>query len=322
MLQNGIPRFDKQEFKPLKKSMKTITPFSINKKYFPALGKVFSPGVIENIVTTGNSALMTEVCKMSGFFAQISPSVSLGDFFDTIYTYLFENYRNEYIYKNTIANKVLLGRHSLNTAQMLTEFRIGKCKADVVVLNGTTTAYEIKSEYDSFRRLERQITEYRNVFDFINVITSNCQVNKLRVILPKNIGILVLTDRNTISVVREAESNVVNIDLAILYNSLRKNEYLAIVKQHYGDTPDLPNTLLFRECKKLFCQIPVETAHKLTIECLRTRGNNLLLKDYLQQIPASLTAYALNCGSNRKWIESFAQCLERPLGKYLPAQVL
>lgn len=48
---------------------------------------------------------------------------------------------------NVIANKILLGKHSLNTSHMLSEFRVGYNKADVVIINGTSSVYEIKSEY-------------------------------------------------------------------------------------------------------------------------------------------------------------------------------
>ena len=168
---------------------------------------------------------------------------------------------NEYIYKNAIANKILLGKHSLNTSHMLTEFRVAKCKADVVILNGTSTVYEIKSEYDSFNRLENQINSYLKVFDHINVITSDSQITKLQTLLPENIGIMVLTNRNTIKTIRESEGNKKNINTEILFDSLRKNEYTRIVKEFYGEVPNVPNTQIYKEFKKLFCDLPVETVH-------------------------------------------------------------
>ena len=38
-----------------------------------------------------------------------------------IYSILKKNYRNEYFYKNTLLNKLLLGVHSVNTTTALTE---------------------------------------------------------------------------------------------------------------------------------------------------------------------------------------------------------
>lgn len=147
--------------------------------YLPALGKIFSPLVMNNLAENGSSGYLTEVCSNSRIIDQIDTTISLKQFLEDIYDILQKNYRYEYIYKNVIANKILLGKHSLNTAHMLTEFRVGKCKADVVILNGTSTVYEIKSEYDSFARLNQQIQAYLDIFDFINIITSNSQAEKL-----------------------------------------------------------------------------------------------------------------------------------------------
>jgi len=71
-----------------------------------------------------------------------------------------EGYRHEYVYKAALTQKIFLGRHSLQTASMLSEFRVGQCKADLVILNGTSTVYEVKSERDSLDRLERQVAAW------------------------------------------------------------------------------------------------------------------------------------------------------------------
>lgn len=277
--------------------MATIS--KIDAKYLPALGRIFTPMVMDSLAQKGSSGYLTEVCTNSGLMAQIDPSMLLGQFFDWIYNMLFINYRNEYIYKNAIANKILLGKHNLNTSHLLTEFRVGKCKADVVVLNGTSTVYEIKSEFDSFVRLEKQIQAYLDIFDHINVITSNSQVAKLENILPDKVGILVLTNRNTISTIRESETNKKNINPSILFDSLRKIEYMKVIKEYYGTVPDLPNTLIYRECKKLFCNIYPEIAHDATTKILRERTNLNVLKEFIEKAPSSLSAYAMTICSEK-----------------------
>ncbi len=93
--------------------MEKNIPLSMDPKYYPVLSRVFSPAVIDKIVSTGKSAYLTEVCKNCDILDQLSLSTKLSNFLDLIYAFLFKNYRNEYIYKNTIANKVLLGKHSL-----------------------------------------------------------------------------------------------------------------------------------------------------------------------------------------------------------------
>ena len=290
---------------------------TINAKYLPACGRIFSTMVMDSLAQKGYSGYLSEICSNSGLIEQIDPSMPLKQFFDWIYNILFKNYRNEYIYKNVIANKILLGKHSLNTSHMLTEFRVGKCKADAVVLNGTSTVYEIKSEFDSFARLEKQIQAYFDIFDYINVITSASQVSKLESVLPETAGILVLTNRNSIATIREAKANKENTKPEILFDSLRKTEYTKVINEYYGSIPDVPNTMFYKECKKLFCEIPNIDARDLTIKILRKRSNSKILREFIDKAPSSLSAYALSISSEKSKMQSLMARFETSVGSVL-----
>lgn len=275
-------------------SMRKTYNIEIDPKYLPALGRLFTPIVMDSLAQKGYSPYLSEVCANIGLLEKLDFSTTIAQFFDWVYYLLFNNYRNEYVYKNIIINKFLFGKHSLNTSQILTEFRAGRSKADVVLLNGTSTVYEIKSQYDSFARLEKQIQAYFEIFDYINVITSPSQANKLDSILPEKAGILVIADSNTISTIRKSKSNKENINPATLFDSLRKAEYTRIIKEYYGSIPDVPNTQIYRECKKLFCGIPAVYVHDLTIKTLKERNNSKILKDFMDNSPSSVSAYAMS----------------------------
>lgn len=62
-----------------------------------------------------------------------------------IYSYMSDEYRNEYFYQNTLLNKLLLGKHSVNTTTALTQIPISKSKADFILINGKAVVYEIKT---------------------------------------------------------------------------------------------------------------------------------------------------------------------------------
>ncbi len=285
----------------------------IDKKFLPSVGKFFSPIVLHSFEQNNNSSYFTEVCKNSGIYEKIDLSISLGKFLDIIFHFLLKNYRNEYVYKNLIANKILLGKHSLKSSQILTEFRIGKNKADFIILNGTSTVYEIKSEYDSFARLDKQINSYCKAFEFVNVITSPVHTKKAYYSLPENIGILSLTNRNTISTIRKPKSNLENIDLSILFDSLRKNEYLQIINTYYGYIPNVPNTKIYSVCKKLYSEIPIDKAVKLTNNILKKRNHSNVIIQYINKIPYSLVAYILNLGNNKTRIEKTLEILNKKI---------
>lgn len=272
----------------------------IEKKFLPALSKVFTPIVLDSLTQKGYSPYLLEVCANSGFLNKVDLSMTLRSFFDLIYDLLFKYYRNEYIYKNVIANKILFGRHSIKTSNMLTEFRVGNNKADVVILNGTSSVYEIKSEYDTFNRLQNQLDTYLEIFDYVNVITTFSQANKLYSILPEKIGILVLTDSNTISIIKEAKSNKENFNPARLFDSFRKAEYTRIIKEYFGVIPDVPNTMIFDECKKLYSKIPPIVAHDLSFKILKERTNAENIKAFISKAPSSLSAYAMTISDQEK----------------------
>lgn len=290
---------------------------NINTNCLNALSRIFTPLVLDNIATKGYSSYLSEVCENSNLKQKVDLYLPFADFLNWIYNLLFKKYRNEYIYKNVIANKILLGKHSLNTSQMLTEFRVGKCKADAVVINGTSTIYEIKSEFDSFTRLKNQLSTYMQVFDHINVITSEQQAKKLINELPESVGVHTLTNRNTISIIRESVSNKINIKPEVLFDSLRKNEYLSVIKNNYGSIPDVPNTRIFNECKTLFVRMPPELAHDTTMPILRKRNENDSLGEFLANAPDSLSAFIISNANRKKKLQSLSKRFLTDIGSIL-----
>lgn len=281
-------------------------------KYTSAFGRIFSPQILNPIAEKGHSPYLKEIVIKSGLLNQIDISMQFGAFLDLMYAFLLNSYKIEYIYKNTLVNRMLLGRHSLNTAHMITEFRVGSRKADVVLLNGSSTVYEIKTEYDSYARLIDQVNEYIKMFDFINVFTSKEQVSTIEKLVPDNVGILYLS-KNSISVYREAQSNKENIDLSVVFDSLRKKEYLNAVGAYYGDIPAVPNTRLFSVCKERFCSIPVDIANELLVLELKKRKNARLLSEFLKVAPASLSAYAISSIGSEKRLNTLLSHLDKPV---------
>lgn len=281
----------------------------INSKYNSELSRFFSSSVLNELARKGHSSFFDEMLSVSGLHEIIDENITMSDFLQKVYNYLFKNYRSEYIYKNAIANKILLGKHSLNTAFMLTEFRVADCKADIVVFNGTSNVYEIKSEFDSMDRLKRQIYAYSQVFDFIHVITSPFQITKVASCIPKSVGIMSLTNRNAISTVREAESGRRFVMPDIIFDSLRKTEYTSIIKEQYDFIPDLPNTQIHKACRELFAKLPPETAHDCMVKVLKARGKCKRLKDFITDSPECLRAYSINSGLSIKEISHFREML-------------
>jgi len=102
-----------------------------------------------NKVFTKNNILkaMNDDSKIKSYVTSLG--LNHYDTFESLYKVLTDNYRSEYVYKNTLFNKLLLGKHNLNTTSALVELPIGDSIADFVLFNGSATVYEIKTELDS-----------------------------------------------------------------------------------------------------------------------------------------------------------------------------
>ncbi len=293
------------------------TEFSITNQYNPYLVRIFSNNVISDLVQDKHSNLLSEILNNSGLLNNLDINITLREFFDTAYKYLFKTYRSEYIFKNAIANKILLGKHSLNTSIMLTEFRVANCKADTVILNGTSNVYEIKTEYDSLDRLDHQITAYENFFDRIYVITISNQVNKVIKAVSDNIGIIIYTNRNTIRKIRDAKSNKENVKPEVIFDSLRKNEYCDIIKDKFGSLPEVPNTRIYSMYKDVFCKLSPCEAHDSMVNVLMKSRINHSLKEFILENPFSLKAYALKTSLSKKDQKNFINILDKRLTNFL-----
>lgn len=282
-----------------------------NNKYHSAIANIFTPAVITNLIDTNKSKYLSEVISGSRILDHLNSEATMHEFFEWIFRYISQEYRNEYVYKNIIANKILRGEHFPDSSYMLTELDAGVCKADVVILNGTSVVYEIKSEYDSLDRIDKQIKEYQKVFDEINIITCDSQATKLEKIIPDEIGLVILTSDNDFHIIKSAKSNRFNVSPNIIFNTLRKNEYLEIIKRHYGFIPDVPNTLIYAECQRFFSILQPKTVHDEMVAALSKRKEAKRLRDCFDNFPSSLKAY--NVGHNLSRIQSkkFANLLRK-----------
>lgn len=206
---------------------------------------------------------------------------------DLLYKFLMKEYRNEYFYKNTLLTKLLLGRHSLKTTVALTEIPIRRSKADFVLINGKAIVYEIKTELDSFERLNSQINDYYSAFNNVCVVTCESNYIKLSNLLrDTNVGICILTKTNSISTRKEPIEDNSNLNHKAMFGVLRKKEFEYIIENHFGELPNTNQFNFYKECLKLFENIDIATAYKYVLIELKKR--NIQEIDEYVKVPAEL----------------------------------
>ncbi|MGM0588017.1 MAG: sce7726 family protein [Bacteroidota bacterium] len=234
------------------------------------------------------------------------------DVLESMYSYMLKNYRCEYVYKNFIANKILLGIHSLNTSTLLDEFKIGSSFADLVFVNGSSTVYEIKTELDSPDRLSDQLSDYKKAFGKVYVVTHINEVDKYREIVSgSSIGLIALSRRNHLSRVKEASNDFTDLDIETMFKCLRKNEYSNILNKYFGYTPDVGNMSYFRESLKMAQKIDTIDFHKLmNVELKKRKPREVSVYDNTE-LPNSLVKICLSIDPSQEQYNKLFQYLGR-----------
>lgn len=259
------------------------------------ISRLFSSSVIREMARKGKSPLFARLVTQSRLIDSISASQHVYSLFDTAFSRLEkQGCRDEYIYKAALTRTILLGTHSLRTASMLNEFRIGECKADLAILNGTATVYEVKSERDSLCRLERQVLTYAKVFARVYVIAGENHVDTVIGSVPKDVGVMRLNRHHGISILREAADRPERTSPATIFDSIRTLEARMILQARGVLIPAVPNTELRAVLRELFVKLSPRTAHEGMVQVLKQTRNLLPLSDLVDKLPLSLQAAALS----------------------------
>ncbi|GGW72570.1 sce7726 family protein [Alteromonas halophila] len=282
-----------------------------------AISRLFSSSVVKELARKGKSPLFARLISEAGGISQKSHG-NVADAFEDAFSILKKkDNRHEYVYKSALTQNVLLGRHSLNTASMLTEFRVGDCKADVVILNGTGTVYEIKSERDSLTRLTKQVSAYRNVFAKVYVITGENHLDAVLNSVPEDVGINVLTSGHNISEVRRAQELPERTCSSAIFDSLRINEAKLILNKASVECPDVPNTEQYAVYKEAFSKLSSTEAHKGLVEVLKKTRSLLPLKQVVDNLPLSLRSAALTTPIRKSDQQRLIDAVNTPLDEAL-----
>ncbi|PKG40364.1 sce7726 family protein [Psychromonas sp. Urea-02u-13] len=258
------------------------------------LAKLFHSSELKKLAS-GNLDTIHETIE---HFEELSSSQCVADFYELAYSLLVRYYRNEYVVKNEIANKVLLGRLSMNTTSMLSELRTGSNIADCLLINGSSTCYEIKTEFDSLSRLNSQLNSYKQAYDKTYIVAHSTHLKKIDQVhkASPSFGIIELTKRNQLKKIEEAPQ-CDEFNFEITFETLRKPEYLFIAKNLLGEIPNMPNTSIQDYCKQAYFSLSPDVANKTFKKTLRKfRAND---HNFINKLPKSLKNIGISYQLNR-----------------------
>lgn len=256
-----------------------------------AVARLFSAAVIRELAQKGKSPLFSRLIQESLVIDENSLCAPVSSIFESAFSLLRKkDYRHEYAYKAAITKKILFGRHSLKSASLVTEFRVENSKADIAIFNGTSTAYEIKSERDKLGRLHGQIETYKRFFSKVYVITGENHLEEVVKNTPTDVGVLLLNNRFAISTIREIKDDPARVCPTVIFDAIQLREALAILDVLGIDPPSVANTQIRAAVREIFKSLDPKTLHGHMVNTLRDSRSSLSLAETLHSLPDSLHA--------------------------------
>lgn len=152
-------------------------------------------------------------------------------------SYLSNNVVNDLIFEFYHCERVIkyfFIKHLMGRTNHIVAFEmvIGDSRVDICRINGSSYAYEIKTEYDTFDRLETQMQDYLKTFEKVYVIVPNTRVEAVRPLIPESCGIIsyrtTLQNDFVFAYIKRAQKN--HCDIECCLNSLSSADMSYLLK--------------------------------------------------------------------------------------------
>lgn len=272
------------------------------------LAQAFSTRVIRELSRSTPSRWAWE--RLSPLVDLVGADEPLSAAFEAAYERLLREYRCEYVYKTALIGQALASDPTANTMTALPVFM---SIADIVVAGETARAYEVKTDLDSFARLDLQVLSYSRCFEHVYVVTSAKKVGRALVEVPDYVGILTFDSSTTLTEARPACGGVSRLDITTLFRVLRQSERLAVLDRQLGYRIDVPPALLYRRTAELFTGLSIECAYTEFVAELNQRdaGQRTVIQEI--GLPRSLIAAAAGLSLSVVGWRRLGAALQQPL---------
>lgn len=202
------------------------------------------------------------------------------------YSLISRYYRCEYVYKNELI-KLLLKKYGTRNSVYFSEFRVGNSIADMVMFNGESKAFEIKTEYDTPRRLEKQMDDYKRFFDKCYIVVPDDRVDEYYGFVESTTGIITMSRDNgriILKEIRHAEQNV-RFESEALMSCLRTEEYKNIVLSLGKSLDGVAGYDMYTFCYQVISKATPDDLRDLFLcEVKKRKNNTALLRKYPMSI--------------------------------------
>lgn len=241
---------------------------------------VFSRSVFTRLIKFDDFSSINLVCKTYDRDS-ITKQTTYGDYLDRMYLSLALKYRTEYVFKNTLINK-LISLYKSRNITVFNEFKVGESIADIATFNGKSCVYEIKTSLDTPKRLASQSEDYFKFFQECYIVVPRMMVDEYLECVDERMGVLTVNETKghiSISKYRKATTLKDNMDVDVLMRVLWIKEYESIILKYFGKLPDVGYYEMYNACKEQMREIPTELLSRMVVNEIKTRKKCDLLFD-------------------------------------------
>ena len=185
---------------------------------------------------------------------------------------IFNGFLNETVIKASFVERYCVKRSPRNTITIF-ELNTGNSRADICMMNGNSIVFEIKTEYDTLSRLNKQMKDYEKSFEYLNVIIPKKSIDSILSNIEDKVGIITYKkygNKVSFSVFRKPSINT-NLDPLFQLNQLTLSDLRELTTSS-GSKEVLINNILNEKSKEQINQIFINK----TKEKYRTKWEFLL----------------------------------------------
>ena len=218
----------------------------------------------------------------------------------------------EYVYKASILKKEIIEAVSSDMAAMYLEFPVADARADLLLVNGKATVFEIKTRFDSSRRIENQLAEYYRCFKSVSVVVDEQQVERYSLAIPDYVGVVVRGSDYSPSVVRETREFKDSLDHASMFALFHQREYIDAVSE-VADLSGIHPARRYQVALQHFRKFSVTEAYDLVVDALRRRQRTQYLTELCHRLPSCLHTSAFSYRIRKQDWDRLVGVISKPL---------
>jgi len=163
---------------------------------------------------------------------------------DTYNKEILKGFLNESVIKASFIERYSFKQTPSSTVTVF-ELNTGSSRADICMLNGKSMVFEIKTEYDSFVRLDGQLSDYKKAYEYLNLVIPKSKLDDAVKVIDDTVGIIIyftLNNRVIFETFREPIFNT-NFDSKFQLNQLTKKQLQVITNDNQLSKDEMIRTI-------------------------------------------------------------------------------